>query len=127
MDIFLKREPFFDDSYAALRFAAENGYDCFVWAAAATDIFYILRRSLQSAEQAKAHMSSLSQLVNYADVLSSDVHTALMSEMPDFEDAVVDAVAERIKADHILTRNTKDFAGSKVPAVTPAEFLQNKR
>ena len=43
--------------------------------------------------------------------------------MPDFEDAVVDAVAERNGADYILTRNIKDFAGSSVPAVTPTEFL----
>ena len=44
--------------------------------------------------------------------------------MPDFEDAVVDAVAERNGADYILTRNIKDFAGSSVPAVTPTEFLE---
>jgi hypothetical protein len=26
-------------------------------------------------------------------------------------------------ADRIITRNTKDFAGSAIPAITPAEFL----
>ena len=52
-----------------------------------------------------------------------DIHTALMRAMPDFEDAVVDAVAERNGASYILTRNIKDFAGSVVPAILPADFL----
>ena len=41
----------------------------------------------------------------------------------DFEDAVVDVVAERNGANCILTRNIKDFAGSVVPAILPADFL----
>ena len=48
----------------------------------------------------------------------------LMRSMPDFEDAVVAAVAERNGAAYILTRNINDFAGSPVPAITPAEFLK---
>lgn len=48
----------------------------------------------------------------------------LMRSMPNFEDAVADAVAERNSADYILTRNVRDFAGSSVPAVTPTEFLK---
>jgi len=47
-----------------------------------------------------------------------------MRSMPDFEDAVVDAVAERNDASYILTRNIKDFAGSSVPTITPTEFLK---
>lgn len=39
------------------------------------------------------------------------------------EDAVVDAVAERNGASCIITRNIKDFAGSVVPAILPADFL----
>jgi len=52
-----------------------------------------------------------------------DVQTALMREMPDFEDAVVDAVAERNNSSYILTRNVKDFSKSVIPAITPADFL----
>ena len=126
MDIFLKREPFFESSYSALRKAAENGHECYISATAATDIFYILRKSLKSSEQAKEYMGTLSQLAYFADALSADILTALSRDMPDFEDAVVDAIAERIKADYILTRNTKDFAGSKVPASTPADFVERQ-
>ena len=60
----------------------------------------------------------------FANVQGVDIHTAIMRSMPDFEDAVVDAVAERNGANYILTRNIKDFSGSSVPAMTPTEFLK---
>ena len=114
LDILQKREPFFTDSYRALRRALENDAECLISASAATDIFCVLR---------KEHIDQLAQVVSFADVQGMDIHTALMRAMPDFEDAVVDAVAERSGASYILTRNIKDFTGSVVPAILPADFL----
>lgn len=124
LDIFLKREPFFQESYQALRKAIEQDANCYVSAAAVTDIFYILRKNLQSKELAKGYIGELKQLVRFADIQEKDIDAALAADMPDFEDAVVDAVASRLGADCILTRNAKDFTGSNVPAMTPAEYLQ---
>ena len=93
-------------------------------ASAATDIFYMLRKALPSAQKAKVRIEQLSQIVTFADVQGADIHTALMRSMPDFEDAVVDAVAERNGASYILTRNVRNFSGSSVPAITPTEFLK---
>ena len=123
LDILQKREPFFTDSYRALRRALENDAECLISASAATDIFYVLRKSLGSAQQAKEHIDQLAQVVSFADVQGMDIHTALMRAMPNFEDAVVDAVAERSGASYILTRNIKDFTGSVVPAILPVDFL----
>ena len=123
LDILQKREPFFADSYRALRKAIESDAECLLSASAATDIFYMLRKALGSAQQAKEQIEQLAQLVSFADVQGMDIHTALMRVMPDFEDAVVDAVAERNGASYILTRNIKDFAGSVVPAILPVDFL----
>lgn len=124
LDIFQKRDPFFSDSYQALHKAIEAEYECLISASAATDIFYMLRKFLKSVDQAKERIEQLSHLVTFADVQGMDIQTALMRTMPDFEDAVVDAVAERNYASYILTRNTKDFIGSVVPAVTPTDFLK---
>ena len=115
LDILQKREPFFADSYRALRKAIEGDAECLISASAATDIFYMLRKALGSAQQAKEQIEQLAQLVSFADVQGMDIHTALMR--------VVDAVAERNGASYILTRNIKDFAGSVVPAILPADFL----
>lgn len=123
LDILQKREPFFTDSYRALRRALENDAECLISASATTDIFYVLRKSLGSAQQAKEHIDQLARVVSFADVQGMDIHTALMRAIPDFEDAVVDAMAERSGASYILTRNIKDFTGSVVPAILPADFL----
>ena len=119
LDIVQKQEPFFADSYQALRKAIETNVECLISASAATDIFYMLRRAFQSSQKAKERIEQLSQIFAFADVQGADIQTALMRSMPDFEDAVVDAVAERSGASYILTRNIRDFAGSSVPAVTP--------
>ena len=123
LDIFLRREPFFHDSYEAVRRAIENEDECFISATAATDIFYILRKSLQSSEKAKEYINALMRLALFSDVTCNDISDALSADMPDFEDAVLDAVAKRNNADYIITRNTKDFVGSNVCAITPTDFL----
>ena len=124
LDILQKREPFFADSYQALHKAIEADTECLISASAATDIFYMLRKFLKSAEQAKERIEQLAQLVTFVDVQGMDIHTAIMRSMPDFEDAVVDAVAERNGVSYILTHNTKDFIGSVIPALTPTNFLK---
>lgn len=124
LDIFQKREPFFPDSYQALHKAIEAESECLVSASSATDIFYMLRKFLKSADQAKERIEQLSQIVTFADIRGMDIQTALMRTMPDFEDAAVDVVAERNGAACILTRNTRDFTGSAVPAVMPTNFLK---
>ena len=123
LDILLKREPFFEDSYQAIRTAIDNNDECYISVTAATDIFYILRKALQSAEQAKEYLGSLARLAEFTDVLAVDALDALSSEVADYEDAVVEAVADRIGADYILTRNVKDYLNAKIPAVTPTELL----
>lgn len=67
LDIFQKRKPFFPDSYRALRKAIEAKSECLVSASSATDIFYLLRKFLKSADQAKERIAQLSQIVIFAD------------------------------------------------------------
>jgi len=122
MDILLKREPFFEASYGALRQAIARGDDCLVSASAVTDIYYLLHKSLKDTAIAKAHLERLFRLLSVADVLSVDIQSAISSDISDYEDAVVHAVALREKADYIVTRNVKDYVGSVVAVVRPADL-----
>lgn len=122
LDIFLKREPFFEDSYKVIRTAAETQTPCFLSANAVTDIFYILRKNVKSPDQAREYLYKLTQLVLIADVLSDDITMALRSEITDFEDAVAASVAERIGADYIVTRNVRDFSPCKIKVIKPKEI-----
>ena len=58
LDIIQKREPFFTDSYQALRKAIETDVECLLSTSAATDIFYMLRKAFQSAQKAKERIKS---------------------------------------------------------------------
>lgn len=48
-------------------------------------------------------------------------------DFKDFEDALQDCCATAFEADYTITANIKDFKGvSKIPALTPKEFLELK-
>ncbi len=48
---------------------------------------------------------------------------ALRSDIPDFEDAVIEQAAHLISADTIATRNLTDFEKSSVTAFDPPELI----
>lgn len=123
LDVFLQREPFFRASYEVMKQSALEKLEGFVSASAATDIYYLLRRSLKDDGKAKDSMEKLLQLVGIADALGEDVHAAVASNMTDFEDALVASIAERCQMEYIITRNTKDYLESPVKALTPEDFL----
>ena len=58
------------------------------------------------------------------DTCAADCQTALGINNNDFEDAMLIACAARESMDYIVTRNTAHFNGSKVPVVTPADFVR---
>lgn len=129
IDILCKREPFFEDSYEdsynALNKCIDN-HTIIVSASAITDIFYIARKYIGS-EQAKECIRNLLDLIKISDTRGADIEKALSSDISDFEDAVVSAIAERQKAKYILTRNTKDFEKSKILSITPHDYLNIKK
>ena len=49
---------------------------------------------------------------------------ALELDWSDFEDAVQYVVGESLALDYIITRNVRDFAKGKIPAVTPEQFIE---
>lgn len=62
---------------------------------------------------------------NFVDLKMSDLPEAADMKWRDFEGSVQSAIASRIKADYIITRNVKDFQGSKTPAISPEYYFTN--
>lgn len=125
IDIFTKREPWFEDSYnSLLRTLEDKNNECLFSAAAVTDVYYILHKALHSDSKAREIIERLSRLVTITDVRSIDIQSAINSAVADFEDAVVDSVAKRHGASCILTRNDRDYVNSSVPALTPTVYMK---
>lgn len=123
IDALTSREPFRDDAEHIFMFAANRIEDMYITASSATDIYYLVRKHLHSTEQAKSVMSKLYELFYILDVTASDCKEALLTEMGDYEDAVISCCATRNHMDYIVTRNIKDYEKSKIQAVLPEVFL----
>lgn len=123
LDVLLRRADFFDASYNVLKLSTLGKADLFVTASAITDVYYFLHRASKDAGKSKETIFKFLNLVSIADTTGSDIMNALSSRMLDFEDAVAGAIAKRIKAECIVTRNTKDFCNSPVPVIDPKDFL----
>lgn len=95
----------------------------FVTANSITDIYYVLSRYLKDKQKSHKSIGILLQLVDIIDVTAKDVKKTFHSEVDDFEDALIFICAERAKIEYIITRNTKGFINSPVPAMTPEDFL----
>lgn len=123
IDVTDRRDKFFDASYKVLQGASQKIFDGYILAGAVLDIYYIIRKSTGDTQKARQTIKDITQLAGVCDTKASDVSVALTLDMPDFEDAIVAAAAKREKADCIITRNTRDFINSPVPALTPDEFI----
>ncbi len=117
LDVILRR-PEAEAAYSSLASAILKGDTLYVSANSMPDIFYVVRKAA-SEETAAAAVDTIMSFMKIADVTAVDIRNAAASGMPDFEDAVIASVAQRIGADHIVTRNVKDFADSPVRAVHP--------
>jgi hypothetical protein len=109
LDILLKRKSHFETTYSALRQAIISDDECLLSVSAITDIFCLLHKEPGDLTRARESLERILRLVNVTDVLVVDIQSELSDNLPDFEDAVVDAVAARSSADYILTRNIMDF------------------
>lgn len=122
LDVILKRQPFFEDSYRVMRLCSSKKYEGILAAHTITNAFYILRKHFSSSETRNAILYLLTVFkVNSIDI--EKISRALLNEdFKDFEDCLQVECAAAVDADYIITRDAKDFAESKIPCVTPAEF-----
>jgi len=123
VDVMTKREPHYGFSASFMKTCGPLATGCLL-ASQTTDIFYLLRRAGRDADSAKDIIKKLADNLKILDVTHTDVQNSLEAEMLDFEDALLACRAERKKADYIITRNEKDFALSRVPALSPQKFLE---
>jgi len=124
VDVLLKREPFFKDSFSALSAAANLSVDGIIGTSAITDIYYIVNKEMKDKEKSLNSIFGILKILLLVETTPQDIFTARTLGVSDFEDAVIVVVANRNKADYIITRNVSDFANSPVPAISPKDFLR---
>jgi predicted nucleic acid-binding protein len=126
IDILKRREPHYENSNKVLMLIVDEKVEGIIGASAITDIYYLIRKQYADIKMTVDIIFALLEIIKPVDTLTSDVFYAAELGFNDFEDAVVAAIAMREKTDYIITRNTKDFSQSPVPAITPDTFLRRR-
>jgi predicted nucleic acid-binding protein len=123
LDVLLQRIQYASDSTRVLVLSERGLIDGFVSASSVTDIFYIVRKALGSANLAIASLRKLTTMVNVASVSSDHIDEALNLGWNDFEDSIQYVVGKSIGAEYIITRNKLDFRAAQIKIISPEEFL----
>lgn len=123
IDALTSREPWNENAETIFIMAANHMMDMYITASSATDIYYLVRKYLHSADQAKQVMEKLYSLVGILTVSAAECIDALASSVSDYEDAVVERVSVKANVDYIITRNVKDYQQGMVKAISPNDFI----
>ncbi|MBR0397486.1 MAG: PIN domain-containing protein [Eubacterium sp.] len=122
LDVLQKREPHFADSAIIWKLCETNQAEGYVSALSIANLVYIMRKELNPG-QVKEVLEKLKMIFNITDLKEEDLTSAANMGWTDFEDAVQSAIAVRIQADYIITRNIRDYLKSSVMAFTPSEYI----
>jgi predicted nucleic acid-binding protein len=117
LDFALGRKPFDSAAKSVIMWAeANSGYAEVAWHSV-SNIAYL------APVEARAFLRGLLDFVEIQNAGTADAMRALQSPMNDIEDALQAFAALAFNADYVVTRNTKDYRRSPVPAISPKEFL----
>lgn len=123
-DLLLGRAPYYDIAYDILTLCADKRVNGYIAAHSIPNLYYILRKSMTKQERREA-LKDICQIVTVEGIDFFKILSALDNEdFHDFEDCLQEECAVAISADYIVTRNVKDFSLSRVPVISPDEFLK---
>lgn len=123
IDVLERREPFWHDAVCLFTMAYNKQVQLIVSPITYTTASFLLRK--HGPDGVRSLLSNFRQLSKVATTNERTVDDSLASQFKDFEDAMQYYTALKAKADIIITRNGKDFAASKIPIMTVAEYLES--
>ncbi len=121
LDIILKRQPFYTESYAVLEKIINEELEAYISASSITDIFYIATKVIRDKGVIHTALINLMTIVDVVSVTKTDILKALRMEINDFEDALQVQCALKIKANCVITRDSR-LDGKGIKVVHPSNF-----
>lgn len=123
LDVLCDRKEFVADSLRVFQCCEAQHITGYISALSIPNIVYIMRKELDP-ERIREILHTLTMVFSVVELRESDLLKAAELSFDDYEDAIQSVCAARVRADHIVTRNGKDFSNSSVPAVSPTELLK---
>ncbi|MCC4214729.1 type II toxin-antitoxin system VapC family toxin [Leeuwenhoekiella parthenopeia] len=123
IDILSKRDGFYEDAAVLFSLGDRNQLQLTISSLTLANTNYILTR-LTSAKESREILRKFKVLVEVLSLDDKITELALSDErFIDFEDGLQYYSALENQIDVIITRNKKDFKNSKLPVLTPKEYL----
>lgn len=122
LDIFLERQPFYDNAAAIFKEVEEGKLEGYISALSFPILNYLLFKQT-SREKAVKVLEKIRIVFKVAPVDERTVDLALASDFKDFEDAIQYYCAANAKAGCLITRNKSDYCEDILPVLLPEEFL----
>ncbi|GHU76707.1 twitching motility protein PilT [Spirochaetia bacterium] len=97
-----------------------KGYVC---AHEITTLSYFLSKNKMKKRTMVKIISGILKIFEVIEVNGEILNDALYSAITDYEDAVIEQSAKRMKIDYIITKNMKDFVKGEVKSLRPEEYL----
>ena len=123
LDLLAKREPFYKSAAQIFSLADKNKLKLSISSLIFANTNYVLSR-LKSTSQAIEVLRQFRVLVKILSLTDKIIYLALNdSKFKDFEDGLQYYSAIENNQDLIITRDLKDFKKSKIPVMTPEEYI----
>jgi predicted nucleic acid-binding protein len=122
LDVIQRRQPHYPASANVMGMVESRALSGVCPAHALTTVYYLVRK-LSTKQDADTAMDWILDHFQIGNLDMAGWREARALPMDDFEDGAVAATAKASQSDFIITRDVADFAGSPVPAITPADFL----
>ncbi len=118
----LRKRPFDAEGLLTLKIMhAFDDVELWVSAKSYTDLYYLIRKEL-SSEDAHNLLEDMLTWLHVCSIDEGDVKAALRAHWADFEDCLVNVCAEKVKADYLITRDSKGFVKARIPHGSASDF-----
>jgi predicted nucleic acid-binding protein len=124
IDFLIDREPHSREAAIIFTLIEQKKLKGYVSSLTFSNLYYVLRK-IESHNKVIAKLDSISRLLTILKVDQQIIKHAIASGFPDFEDSIqYNCALEYKKIAVLITRNIKDYKGSQIPVMTPADYLK---
>lgn len=122
LDILLERTPWANEAAVLFSMADRKEIELLCCSLSFSTAIYLMQRFKYTRKEIVSKLSIIKSICTVTTVNEAVIDRMLQSDFNDLEDAIQYYSALAFGAEAIVTRNTKDFAASKIPVVSPHDF-----
>lgn len=124
IDFLIDRKPHSREAAIIFTLVDQKKLKGYVSSLTFSNLYNVLRK-VESHNKVISKLDSISKMLTILKVDQQIIKDAIASGFPDFEDSIqYNCALDYKKIDVLITRNTKDYKNSKIPVMTPADYLK---